>query len=733
MPAYEKQDYWIKESIRDQAFEDFYAIGKELGRGATSCVFKCAHRGTGMNWAVKIITKNVDKKVVSAEIGILLQMDDPYVIRLKEVFETPTQIFMILELVTGGELFDSIVSRGTYSEQDAAMALKDILSGVEYLHSRSVVHRDLKPENLLYESMTDQSKLKIADFGLSRVIESEVKLSTVCGTPGYCAPEVLLGKEYNEAADLWSVGVIAYILLCGYEPFYSENETEMYRKIIKGDFKFDEEWWSDISENAKNLVRSLLIVEPRKRLTARDALKLDWVQGKATKNDMMDETVEQIKKFNARRKLKTPLSYYDKFEEYLSPEQQEELQQRARALVDSGKILMAADDSPTNLGKQFQDAGMENTEENRRLYRELLFVSEDPIGDFVSGALLSMEALFQKDSSQISFVTTLKEKGIIPGIIVDQGVEPLGGSFEEYTSLGLDSLAEHCVRCKQQGAGFALWQCLYRISKDTPSYQALMENSDVMARFASICQVSGLVPVLEPKILSEGEHDLQLAQYVTEQALSSLFKALADHHVFLEGMLLRLCMVIAGQDCEDEVSIKEVTHATVTALKRTIPPAVAGLFSSCGDDSEDDTVGRLDVINKYGGTLSWDAFHRTGSGLPWPMNYSLGDAVQNLLVDIWQGKEDQMQGARLELVTRLKSYREASLGVYVPAPRTSGHRACVTDAMLVIAKATTDIPFPDLMMQRQQEQQQQQQQQEVEEDSPLQEIDPAQEQEVQQA
>lgn len=304
MPAYEKQDYWVKESIRDKAFEDFYALGKELGRGATSCVFKCAQRGTDMNWAVKIITKNVDKKVVSAEIGILLQMNSPYVIRLKEVFETPTQIFMVLELVTGGELFDRIVSRGTYTEKDAAKAISDILNGVKYLHSRGVVHRDLKPENLLYESMTDQSKLKIADFGLSRIIESEVKMSTVCGTPGYCAPEVLRGQEYDEASDLWSVGVIAYILLCGYEPFFSDNECDMYRKIINGDYKFEKEYWGEISENAKDLVCRLLVVDPKKRLTAKEALQLPWVQGNATKSEKMEETVEQIKKFNARRRLK---------------------------------------------------------------------------------------------------------------------------------------------------------------------------------------------------------------------------------------------------------------------------------------------------------------------------------------------------------------------------------------------------------------------------------------------
>lgn len=304
MPVHEKQDYWIKESIRDKAFEDSFLLGKELGRGATSCVFKCEQRGTSMNWAVKIINKNVDKKVVCSEIGILLRLFNPFVIRLKEVFETPTQIFLVLELVTGGELFDRIVTRGQYTEKDAARAISDILHGVQYIHANGVVHRDLKPENLLYECMTDDSKLKLADFGLSRIIEPEVQMSTVCGTPGYCAPEVLKGDKYTPSVDMWSVGVIAYILLCGYEPFFAENEFEMYRKIIKGEYKFDEEYWSEISENAKDVVRKLLVIDPKKRLTATEALRLPWVKGVATKTTNMEITMNKLKEFNARRKLK---------------------------------------------------------------------------------------------------------------------------------------------------------------------------------------------------------------------------------------------------------------------------------------------------------------------------------------------------------------------------------------------------------------------------------------------
>ncbi|CAH1796944.1 unnamed protein product [Owenia fusiformis] len=305
MPEEKAQDYWIEESIKDKEFEELYELGKELGKGATSLVHKCLGQGVESNpWAVKIINKQVDKKIIRSEIGSLLRLSHPNVIRLKEIFETPTKISMVLELVTGGELFDRIVTRGSYSERDASKCIKEMLEAVKYLHDNDVVHRDLKPENLLYENNADDSKLKIADFGLSKVVSAEVQMQTVCGTPGYCAPEVLLGRKYTSAVDLWSVGVITYILLCGYEPFYCEQEADMYKKIIKCDYEFHESWWSDVSENAKDLVRKLLVTDPEKRLTAREALQHQWVTGAGAQNNHMLECQNKLKQFNARRKLR---------------------------------------------------------------------------------------------------------------------------------------------------------------------------------------------------------------------------------------------------------------------------------------------------------------------------------------------------------------------------------------------------------------------------------------------
>ncbi|KAH3840272.1 calcium/calmodulin-dependent protein kinase type IV-like isoform X2 [Dreissena polymorpha] len=297
-------EFWITESVKDRAFEDMYTVQKELGSGATSKVFKCTHNGTGQPWAVKIINKKVDRKVVSTEIGILLKIKHENVIRMKEIYETPTQILLVLELVTGGELFERIVNRGHYCERDAALAVKEMLVGVKYLHENGIIHRDLKPENLLYESSAAEAKLKIADFGLSKIIGAQVTTNTVCGTPGYCAPEVVKGRLYSTQVDLWSIGVIAYILLCGYEPFYHDDEQQMYKKIVKGDYEFDSPYWDNITTNAKDLISKLLKVNVKERLTADEALRHPWVRGIAASGEHMDYAQNNIKKFNARRKMK---------------------------------------------------------------------------------------------------------------------------------------------------------------------------------------------------------------------------------------------------------------------------------------------------------------------------------------------------------------------------------------------------------------------------------------------
>lgn len=288
--------------------ESFTFESGELGRGASSVVRKAKHKGTENEYAVKTITKTVDKKIISTEIGILLQLQHPNIIRLYEIFETPTHINMVLELVKGGELFERIVERGYYSERDAATALRQILDALCYVHNHHpvIIHRDLKPENLLYLDETENAALKIADFGLSKMLYGDDNTATVCGTPGYCAPEVLMGKAYGTAIDMWAVGVIAYILLCGFEPFYDDRgDQAMFQRILKCDYEFITPWWDEVSENAKDLVRKLIVLDPKKRLTAKEALRHPWVEGKGAKRDNKDpEYFNCLNKFNARRKFK---------------------------------------------------------------------------------------------------------------------------------------------------------------------------------------------------------------------------------------------------------------------------------------------------------------------------------------------------------------------------------------------------------------------------------------------
>lgn len=337
---------------------------------------------------------------------------------------------------------------------------------------------------------------------------------------------------------------------------------------------------------------------------------------------------------------------------YPSPALQEELAKIANAIVAPGKGILAADESTATIGKRFTDIGVENTEDNRRLYRQLLFTSDQVVAENISGVILFHETLYQKADDGTPFAEILKQKGIIPGIKVDKGVVPLMGSEDECTTQGLDDLAQRCAQYKKDGCHFAKWRCVLKIKRNTPSYQAILENANVLARYASICQANRIVPIVEPEVLPDGEHDLDRAQKVTETVLAAVYKALNDHHVYLEGTLLKPNMVTAGQSCPTKYTAADIACATVTALNRTVPAAVAGITFLSGGQSEEEASINLDAINKFNGKK------------PWPLTFSYGRALQASVLRAWGGKPDNVKAAQDELIKRAKANGMAAQGQY---------------------------------------------------------------------
>jgi len=341
-----------------------------------------------------------------------------------------------------------------------------------------------------------------------------------------------------------------------------------------------------------------------------------------------------------------------RFAQYLTPAQEDELRQIANAIVAPGKGILAADESTGTMGKRLANINLENTEDNRRKYRELLFTSGENLSKNISGVILFDETFRQSASTGERFVDMLKKQGIIPGIKTDKGVVPLGGTHGEGTTQGLDGMGERCAEYKKGGCGFAKWRCVLKISDHTPSYQAMMENANVLARYASICQQNGLVPIVEPEVLCDGDHDLETCQKVTEQVLAFTYKALADHNVFLEGTLLKPNMVTAGQSCSKKYTAEQVGKATVTALSRGVPAAVAGITFLSGGQSEQDATLNLNAINQDAGRK------------PWPLSFSYGRALQGSVLKAWQGKDENIKAAQQTLLNLAANNGAAALGKF---------------------------------------------------------------------
>ena len=294
-----------KDTARHEDIKDYYEFGREIGRGGFSVVVEGAKKGTSERYAIKCIKKaNVERddiKLLRREIQIMKQVDHANILKLFDVFESEEEFFLVMELVDGKELFDKIVERGQYSEKDAANIVRQIISAVEYLHERGIAHRDLKPENLLSSGADEKELIKIADFGFSKDFTDD-KLQTSCGSPGYVAPEVLTSESYDKSVDMWSLGVIIYILLCGYPPFYADNAPALFKKIMDVKYDFDDPSWDDVSEEAKHLIRHLLVKNTEERYTAEQCRNHPWVLGENASDKPLNPRLDKLAEHNAERK-----------------------------------------------------------------------------------------------------------------------------------------------------------------------------------------------------------------------------------------------------------------------------------------------------------------------------------------------------------------------------------------------------------------------------------------------
>ncbi|XP_018376346.1 PREDICTED: calcium/calmodulin-dependent protein kinase type II alpha chain isoform X12 [Trachymyrmex cornetzi] len=292
-------------------FSDNYDLKEELGKGAFSVVRRCVQKSTGHEFAAKIInTKKLstrDFQKLEREARICRKLQHPNIVRLHDSIQEENFHYLVFDLVTGGELFEDIVAREFYSEADASHCIQQILESVHHCHHNGVVHRDLKPENLLLASKAKGAAVKLADFGLAIEVQGEAQAwYGFAGTPGYLSPEVLKKEPYGKPVDIWACGVILYILLVGYPPFWDEDQHRLYGQIKAGSYDYPSPEWDTVTPEAKNLINQMLTVNPGKRITASEALKHPWICQRERVASVVhrQETVDCLKKFNARRKLK---------------------------------------------------------------------------------------------------------------------------------------------------------------------------------------------------------------------------------------------------------------------------------------------------------------------------------------------------------------------------------------------------------------------------------------------
>jgi len=297
------------------------------------------------------------------------------------------------------------------------------------------------------------------------------------------------------------------------------------------------------------------------------------------------------------------------------------LAETAQAMVAPGKGIIAIDESNATIKKRFDGVGIECTEENRRAYREMLLGTPN-LSEHISGAILYDETLRQATREGIPFARLMADAGILPGIKVDKGPVPLAGFPGEVVTEGLDGLRDRLREYALLGARFAKWRAVINIGDDIPSGTCIEANSHALARYAALCQEAGIVPMVEPEVLMDGDHDIDISYEVTEVVLRSLFSALYDHNVMLEGTILKASMVVSGKDCPDQAGVDEVAEMTLRCLRSTVPASLPGIVFLSGGQNDHDATAHLNAMNQYG-------------PLPWPLSFSYGRAMQSAALKLW--------------------------------------------------------------------------------------------------
>ncbi|MFB9067888.1 class I fructose-bisphosphate aldolase [Pseudofulvimonas gallinarii] len=299
----------------------------------------------------------------------------------------------------------------------------------------------------------------------------------------------------------------------------------------------------------------------------------------------------------------------------------EDLEDIAQAMVAPGKGIIAIDESNATIKKRFDSVGVECTEENRRAYREMLLTAPN-LGQHISGAILYDETIRQATRDGVPFTKVMADAGILPGIKVDKGTAALAGCPGELITEGLDGLRGRLEEYARLGARFAKWRAVINIGEDIPTGTCIESNAHALARYAALCQEQGLVPMVEPEVLMDGVHDIEVCYDVTEATLRALFTALYEHNVMLEGTILKASMVIAGKDCEEQAEVEDVADLTVRCLRASVPAALPGIVFLSGGQSDEQATAHLNAMNQY-------------EDLPWPLSFSYGRAMQSAALKLW--------------------------------------------------------------------------------------------------